>query len=199
MYLMRTEDGTYTLKKLSPTGVPTKSAHPCRFSPDDKFSRHRVTIKKRYGACRLPAVIQLSSSPWVVSDFASLALPPSTCPLPHRPAADSEDAEEGFRLGVSSFSVTLTAPSRARTCVNASVYSSNAANVITAFTFHSLTILGSRIRCAKATSQMWSFHSPFPRRINSATASTASTRQYALMPFLSLQDASAFKLHVPRL
>jgi hypothetical protein len=25
----------------------TKSAHPARFSPDDKFSRHRVTIKKR--------------------------------------------------------------------------------------------------------------------------------------------------------
>jgi H/ACA ribonucleoprotein complex subunit 3 len=49
MYLMRGEDGAYTLKKVSPAGVPTKSAHPCRFSPDDKFSRHRVTIKKRYG------------------------------------------------------------------------------------------------------------------------------------------------------
>jgi len=27
----------------------TKSAHPARFSPDDKYSRHRVTLKKRYG------------------------------------------------------------------------------------------------------------------------------------------------------
>lgn len=27
----------------------TMSAHPARFSPDDKFSRHRVTIKKRFG------------------------------------------------------------------------------------------------------------------------------------------------------
>ena len=25
------------------------SAHPARFSPDDKFSKERVTIKKRFG------------------------------------------------------------------------------------------------------------------------------------------------------
>ncbi|OSX81306.1 hypothetical protein BU14_0022s0027 [Porphyra umbilicalis] len=49
MYLMKTEDGTYTLKKVDTTGKPTASAHPARFSPDDKFSRHRVTIKKRFG------------------------------------------------------------------------------------------------------------------------------------------------------
>ncbi|CAD6583638.1 MAG: snoRNP complex protein [Alectoria sarmentosa] len=30
-------------------GEVTKSAHPARFSPDDKYSRHRVTLKKRYG------------------------------------------------------------------------------------------------------------------------------------------------------
>ncbi|KAJ6567597.1 hypothetical protein DFH09DRAFT_1155838 [Mycena vulgaris] len=48
MHLMYTMDEagnrTYTLK------VP-------RFSPDDKFSRHRVTIKKRYGVLltQLPA------------------------------------------------------------------------------------------------------------------------------------------------
>ncbi|KAJ5405964.1 H/ACA ribonucleoprotein complexsubunit Nop10 [Penicillium sp. CMV-2018d] len=29
-------------------GEVTKSAHPARFSPDDKYSRHRVTLKKRY-------------------------------------------------------------------------------------------------------------------------------------------------------
>ncbi|KAJ3061473.1 hypothetical protein HDU98_002634, partial [Podochytrium sp. JEL0797] len=39
----------YTLKKTSPEGKVTLSAHPARFSPDDKFSRHRVTLKKRFG------------------------------------------------------------------------------------------------------------------------------------------------------
>ncbi|KAL8727554.1 MAG: hypothetical protein Q9166_005960 [cf. Caloplaca sp. 2 TL-2023] len=38
----------YTLKKVA-AGEVTKSAHPARFSPDDKYSRHRITIKKRYG------------------------------------------------------------------------------------------------------------------------------------------------------
>eukprot|EP00055_Hartaetosiga_balthica_P013435 m.68841 g.68841 ORF g.68841 m.68841 type:complete len:65 (-) comp8258_c8_seq1:221-415(-) len=39
----------YTLQKMDPSGNPTTSAHPARFSPDDKFSRHRVTLKKRFG------------------------------------------------------------------------------------------------------------------------------------------------------
>ncbi|RAH62609.1 Nop10p-domain-containing protein [Aspergillus piperis CBS 112811] len=39
----------YTLKKVTEDGRVTKSAHPARFSPDDKYSRHRVTLKKRYG------------------------------------------------------------------------------------------------------------------------------------------------------
>jgi len=39
----------YTLKKLTLSGRMTKSAHPARFSPDDKFSKHRVTLKKRLG------------------------------------------------------------------------------------------------------------------------------------------------------
>ena len=38
----------YTLKKAKPDGDATKSAHPARFSPDDKFSRHRIAIKKRF-------------------------------------------------------------------------------------------------------------------------------------------------------
>ncbi|BGP14600.1 snoRNP complex protein [Rhodosporidiobolus nylandii] len=44
-------DGTraYSLKKVTSSGVATKSAHPARFSPDDKYSRHRVTVKKRFG------------------------------------------------------------------------------------------------------------------------------------------------------
>ncbi|KAF8541606.1 Nop10 family nucleolar RNA-binding protein [Trichophaea hybrida] len=53
MHLMYTLDGTgkriYTLKKIIASGAVTKSAHPARFSPDDKYSRHRVTLKRRYG------------------------------------------------------------------------------------------------------------------------------------------------------
>jgi len=52
MHLMYTLDASgkriYTLKKVV-NGEVTKSAHPARFSPDDKYSRHRVTLKKRYG------------------------------------------------------------------------------------------------------------------------------------------------------
>ncbi|KAH9854363.1 Nop10p-domain-containing protein [Lenzites betulinus] len=63
MHLMYTTDDKgnriYTLKKITDSGKITRSAHPARFSPDDKFSRHRVTIKKRYGI--LPT--QLPSKP----------------------------------------------------------------------------------------------------------------------------------------
>ena len=38
----------YTLKKADPETNPTLSAHPARFSPDDKFSRQRVLLKKRF-------------------------------------------------------------------------------------------------------------------------------------------------------
>ncbi|KAL9104578.1 MAG: hypothetical protein Q9163_000500 [Psora crenata] len=52
MHLMYTLDANgkriYTLKKVQ-AGEVTRSAHPARFSPDDKYSRHRVTLKKRYG------------------------------------------------------------------------------------------------------------------------------------------------------
>ncbi|KAF2871146.1 H/ACA ribonucleoprotein complex subunit 3 [Massariosphaeria phaeospora] len=52
MHLMYTLDGSgkrqYTLNKVV-GGEVAKSAHPARFSPDDRYSRHRVTIKKRYG------------------------------------------------------------------------------------------------------------------------------------------------------
>eukprot|EP00954_Amorphochlora_amoebiformis_P019647 1333945-Amorphochlora_amoeboformis.AAC.1 len=37
----------YTLKK-SVNGKATKSAHPARFSPDDKFSQQRIICKKRF-------------------------------------------------------------------------------------------------------------------------------------------------------
>ncbi|OAF68692.1 Nucleolar protein 10 [Intoshia linei] len=34
--------------KIDPNGCQTKSAHPARFSPDDIFSRHRLTLKRRF-------------------------------------------------------------------------------------------------------------------------------------------------------
>ncbi|KAG9042325.1 snoRNP complex protein [Tulasnella sp. UAMH 9824] len=53
MYLMYTLDEqgnrVYTLKKVTVQGQITKSAHPARFSPDDKYARQRVTVKKRFG------------------------------------------------------------------------------------------------------------------------------------------------------
>ena len=36
-------------QKTAPDGTPTQSAHPARFSPDDKFSKQRVACKKRFG------------------------------------------------------------------------------------------------------------------------------------------------------
>jgi H/ACA ribonucleoprotein complex subunit 3 len=39
----------YTLKKISPSAKPTLSAHPARFSPDDKYSKHRIITKQRFG------------------------------------------------------------------------------------------------------------------------------------------------------
>ncbi|XP_043952885.1 H/ACA ribonucleoprotein complex subunit 3 [Gambusia affinis] len=48
-YLNENGDRVYTLKKATPEGLPTTAAHPARFSPDDKFSRHRVVVKKRFG------------------------------------------------------------------------------------------------------------------------------------------------------
>jgi|TARA_B100000003_G_scaffold203207_2_gene213444 H/ACA ribonucleoprotein complex subunit 3 len=35
-------------QKTAPDGTPTQSAHPARFSPDDKFSKQRVALKKRF-------------------------------------------------------------------------------------------------------------------------------------------------------
>ncbi|KAJ9138520.1 hypothetical protein NKR19_g7831 [Coniochaeta hoffmannii] len=51
MHLMYNLDSSgkrlYTLKKVL-DGQVTKSAHPARFSPDDKWSRHRITLRKRF-------------------------------------------------------------------------------------------------------------------------------------------------------
>ncbi|KAL1895794.1 snoRNP complex protein [Ceratocystis pirilliformis] len=52
MHLMYTMDAEgkrlYTLKKIVDGNI-SKSAHPARFSPDDKWSRQRVTLKRRFG------------------------------------------------------------------------------------------------------------------------------------------------------
>jgi len=48
-YLDEEGSRVYTLKKEDPHGRPTISAHPARFSPDDKFSKERVTLKIRFG------------------------------------------------------------------------------------------------------------------------------------------------------
>lgn len=39
----------YTMKKVDFKGKSTFSAHPARFSPDDKNSKYRVVLKKRFG------------------------------------------------------------------------------------------------------------------------------------------------------
>lgn len=36
-------------QKRSPDNLPTASAHPARFSPEDSYSRQRLIIKKRFG------------------------------------------------------------------------------------------------------------------------------------------------------
>ncbi|XP_027082956.1 H/ACA ribonucleoprotein complex subunit 3-like protein [Coffea eugenioides] len=48
-YINENGDKVYTTKKESPVGAITLSAHPARFSPDDKYSRQRVLLKKRFG------------------------------------------------------------------------------------------------------------------------------------------------------
>lgn len=59
---------TYTLKKVL-EGQVTKSAHPARFSPDDKWSRHRVMLKRRFGALESDKSAFLSPSLRSVSLF----------------------------------------------------------------------------------------------------------------------------------
>ena len=41
-------DCIHNLQKEDKAGTPTNSAHPARFSPDDKFSRERIMGKKRF-------------------------------------------------------------------------------------------------------------------------------------------------------
>ena len=52
-----TGERRYTLDKVL-DGQVTLSAHPARFSPDDKWSRHRLAMRKRYGPLFEAALIQ---------------------------------------------------------------------------------------------------------------------------------------------
>ncbi|ESQ50420.1 hypothetical protein EUTSA_v10002146mg [Eutrema salsugineum] len=47
-YINEKGEKVYTTKE-SPLGTATESAHPARFSPDDKYSQQRVMLKKRFG------------------------------------------------------------------------------------------------------------------------------------------------------
>lgn len=75
MHLMYTLDADgkrlYTLKKVARDQV-TKSAHPARFSPDDKWSRQRVTLKRRFGLLLTQQQQQSASQP--PSPFSTIAL-----------------------------------------------------------------------------------------------------------------------------
>ncbi|VWU50227.1 H/ACA ribonucleoprotein complex subunit 3, putative [Hepatocystis sp. ex Piliocolobus tephrosceles] len=46
-YLDKNGKRVYTMKTIADGNV-TFSAHPCRFSPDDKFSSQRIKLKKRF-------------------------------------------------------------------------------------------------------------------------------------------------------
>eukprot|EP00924_Labyrinthula_sp_SR-Ha-C_P014172 snap_masked-scaffold_72-processed-gene-0.33-mRNA-1 protein AED:0.31 eAED:0.31 QI:0/-1/0/1/-1/1/1/0/64 len=49
MYYLNDEGKrVYTLKRKLDDGTICESAHPARFSPDDKMSKFRVATKKRY-------------------------------------------------------------------------------------------------------------------------------------------------------
>ena len=48
-YLDGENKRVYTLERTDPSGKPTYSAHPARFSPDDKYSKYRILLKKRFG------------------------------------------------------------------------------------------------------------------------------------------------------
>ena len=42
----KTGNRVYTLKKVDPNQQATVSAHPARFSPDDKFSKQRINVNE---------------------------------------------------------------------------------------------------------------------------------------------------------
>ncbi|KAA8632031.1 hypothetical protein SMACR_05113 [Sordaria macrospora] len=75
----------YTLKKVL-DGAVTKSAHPARFSPDDKWSRHRITLRRRF------AVLLAQST------YSSLPVHQLFPVVWRRAAADIDSANRGPQL-----------------------------------------------------------------------------------------------------
>ncbi len=63
----------YTLKKVM-DGQVTKSAHPARFSPDDKWSRHRIAVRKRFAVLLAQQSMSPSSFRGSVGEARSLTL-----------------------------------------------------------------------------------------------------------------------------
>uniref|UniRef100_A0A915EL89 H/ACA ribonucleoprotein complex subunit 3 n=1 Tax=Ditylenchus dipsaci TaxID=166011 RepID=A0A915EL89_9BILA len=63
-YLNSAGKRVYTLKKTDPEDHNTLSAHPARFSPEDKFSKYRIIIKKRFGL--LPTQQRLSNTEKII-------------------------------------------------------------------------------------------------------------------------------------
>lgn len=61
-YLDSAGKRVYTLKKEDTAGSPTQSAHPARFSPDDKFSRERIACKTRFGILKTQVCLAAASS-----------------------------------------------------------------------------------------------------------------------------------------
>ncbi|RTG83296.1 H/ACA ribonucleoprotein complex subunit 3, partial [Schistosoma bovis] len=39
----------FHFQSFDPENKPTFSAHPARFTPEDRYSRHRITLKSRFG------------------------------------------------------------------------------------------------------------------------------------------------------
>ena len=70
MHLMYYLDGegkrVYTLKNVDPSGKPTLSAHPARFSPDDKYSKYRILLKKRFGILLTQQPTQVWWTGWMI-------------------------------------------------------------------------------------------------------------------------------------
>ena len=46
-YYLKDGKRIYTFKYVTKDGIKTENAHPARFSPDDKFSQERITLKKK--------------------------------------------------------------------------------------------------------------------------------------------------------
>ncbi len=46
---VRTHFAAHAVALFAPARCDAAYTHAARFSPDDKFSRHRITLKKRFG------------------------------------------------------------------------------------------------------------------------------------------------------